>query len=77
MTHVVSVRKKLPEEVPVKLKHKRHRKVKEACTHSFMSIRGCVDWGKQVGMQRSEDLCVASGHQKTRGFQREMGSMAW
>lgn len=40
MTHVVSVRKKLPEEVPVKLKHKRHRKVKEACAHPFMSIRG-------------------------------------
>lgn len=46
MTHVVSVRKKLPEEVSVKLKHKRHRKVKEACAPSFMSIRGCVDWGK-------------------------------
>lgn len=46
MTHVVSVRKKLPEEVTVKLEHKRHRKVKEARARSFMSIRGCTDWGK-------------------------------
>lgn len=43
MTHVVSVRKKLPEEVTIKLKHKRRRKVKEACACPFMSIRGCMD----------------------------------